>query len=304
MRPVKTIFRLIRFPNLLIILLAMYLMRLMLVEPLLIMSHHAPSINSLNFFLIVLSTIIIAASGYIVNDIEDVEIDRINNRKNVIELQLISKDAAYNIYLALSFIAVCLGFYLTFFAGVHYIAYVNLISAGLLYFYSTTYKKQFLIGNIIVALLTSLSLAIVYLTEPDGQRIESLKLLCSGYIAFAFLISMSREIIKDMEDVEGDKTAGCKTLPIVSGLIAAKIVSALFLVILFSALVAIQVFSHQWESLIPFLYVAVFIEIPVILLLVSVFIAKSKADFKRSAVLAKFIMVTGILSIPVFFYSF
>ena len=304
MKQVIHIAHLIRPLNLLIIILAMYLMRLMLVEPLLIMSRQAPSILPFNFFLLVLSTILIAAGGYIINDIEDVAIDEHNNRKNAITLQLISRDAAYILYLALSFCGICIGFYLTFIAGIHYIAFINLIAAGLLYFYSTIYKRQFLIGNIIVSILTSLCFAIVYLSEPYAPKIDALKTLCSGYIFFSFLLNMAREIIKDMEDIPGDAAAGCKTMPIVAGIITSKFIAGFFILILFLLLVAIQIKSRQWEALIPFSYVALFIEIPLILLIVTLVIAHSTADFKRSSTLAKFIMITGILSIPVFFYSF
>ena len=281
----------------------MYLIRLMLVEPILILSHEAPSVTSFNFFLMTLATVLIAAGGYIINDIEDRKIDQINKRKNPILLQTISKDTAYNLYLGISFIGICIGFYLTFKTQMHLVAYINLISAGLLYFYSTTYKKQFLIGNIIISLLTALSIALPYLTEPIAPSIESLKLLATGYVSFAFLLSMTREIIKDMEDIKGDAAAGCKTLPVVTGITISKVVTSTIIIIILLLLIIIQVASHQWEAIIPFLYVAVLIEVPLVILLVSVFISSTEVDFKRCSILSKLIMVSGIFSIPVFFYS-
>ena len=300
----KSIFSLIRIPNLFILALVMYMVRLMLVEPLLILSHNAPAISSLNFFIIVLSTVMIAAGGYIINDIEDMDIDLLNERVNVFNIGSITKETGYNIYLILNFIAICLGFYLTLKCKVPYVAYANLISAGLLYFYSTTYKRQFLIGNFIVSILTSFCLAIVYLTEHEASHIDSLKYLCTGYVVFAFLLSMARELIKDIEDKPGDEKAGCKTFPIVVGITVSKILVSIFILLILILLIYIQIVSHQWESQIPFLYVAVFIEIPLLILLVSLFISSNKDDYKRCSSIAKFIMLTGILSMPVFFYTF
>lgn len=300
----RDIFRLIRFPNLLIVALAMYALRLMLVEPLIIMSHQAPAVTSFNFFLMVFSTVLIAAGGYIINDIEDTKIDKLNQRENAVIHQTISRDLGYNLYLALTFIGVCIGFYLTLKTNMHIVAYVNLVSSGLLYFYSTTYKRQFLIGNIIVSLLTALSLAMVYLTEPTAPLIEPLKLFATGYVVFAFLTSMARELIKDMEDLEGDAAAGCNTVPVVAGLKISKAVAVSFIFLILVLLLLIQIRSHQWDAIIPFLYVAVFIEVPLIILLVSVIISSTKADFKRCSTIAKIIMVAGILSMPVFFYSY
>jgi 4-hydroxybenzoate polyprenyltransferase len=296
--------RLLRLPNLLILAFAMYMLRLMVVEPLLIMSGKAPHITSLQFFLIVLSTVLIAAGGYIINDIEDIAADRINKPDKVIINKFISKDTAFNIYAILTFSAVCIGFYLTFRENISYIAYINLIAAGMLYFYSTTYKSMLLIGNIIVSLLTAASLAIVYLTEPEARIVEPLKWLVSGYVLFSFLISIPREIIKDMEDVEGDRAAGCRTLPLVAGITAGKATACIFLVLLITLLITVQVISHQWEALTSFVFVVLFIQIPLVLLIVSVVVSTTKADYHRCSTLAKFIMLTGILSMPVFFYSF
>lgn len=301
---ITDIMQLIRWQNLVIIVLAMYLVRLMLVEPLLIMSYEAPSISSINFFLMVFSTLLIAAGGYIFNDIEDIKIDAINERKNIIGSGAISKDYAYNLYLALSFIGICIGFYLTFMAGIRYIAYVNLVSSGLLYFYSATYKKQFLIGNIIISFLTALCLAIVYLTEPSAQAIDALKSLITGYVIFSFMISMAREIIKDMEDIIGDSASECKTLPVVAGIRFSKIVASLFIITVLLLIIIIQITSRQWESLLPFLYVSIAIEIPLVILIVSLIISNSKLDYRRCSTIAKLIMVTGILSLPVFFYTY
>jgi 4-hydroxybenzoate polyprenyltransferase len=296
--------RLVRLPNLLILAAGMYLLRLMVVEPFLIMSHEAPTISSLNFLLLVIATVFIAAGGYIINDIEDVETDLVNKPGKMVVGKIISKDAAWNIYLAFTFIGVCLGFYLTFVQEIRYVAYAEIIAAGLLYFYSTTYKKMMLVGNILVSALSAFTLALVYLSEPAAPSIEQIKLLATGYVVFAFMISFAREIIKDIQDIKGDKETGCRTLPVVAGITVSKILAFCLVAIVLSLLIYVQVISQQWNDLKSFIYVAAFIQIPLVLLLVSIFIATKEADYARCSFLAKLIMVTGILSMPVFFYSY
>jgi 4-hydroxybenzoate polyprenyltransferase len=296
--------KLIRIPNLIILAMGMYLLRMMVVEPLLILSHQAPQVTPLDFFLIVISTILIAAGGYIINDIEDVEIDVINKPGKVLIDNGITKDHAWNIYLGITFTGICIAFYLTFSHNIHYVAYTEIVAAGLLYFYSTTYKRMLLIGNIMVSGLTAFSLAIVYLTEPAAPAIQPLKQLATGYIIFAFIISMAREIIKDLQDIKGDNAEHCRTLPIVAGITISKIIACCFVIALLISLIIIQVMSHQWEAIISFVYVLVFIQIPLILLFVSIVIASNEADYSRCSALAKTIMVTGVLSMPVFYYSF
>jgi 4-hydroxybenzoate polyprenyltransferase len=300
---VLSFLRLIRLPNLIILALGMYMLRLMVVEPLLILSHEAPTISEFNFFLIVISTVLIAAGGYIVNDIEDVESDSINNPDKLVIDKTISTDTAWNIYFVLSFIGICIGFYLTFSQMVKYIAYIDIVAAGMLYFYSTTYKKMILIGNLLISALTALSIAVVYLTEPMAPTIEPIKQLASGYVLFAFIISLAREIIKDMEDEKGDAATGCKTLPVVAGNKIAKIFVFSLVLLLLTSIILIQIASKQWDARISFIYVLLFIEIPLLLLLASISVAANKSDISRCSILAKGIMLTGILSMPVFYYS-
>ncbi|MEP7265607.1 MAG: geranylgeranylglycerol-phosphate geranylgeranyltransferase [Bacteroidota bacterium] len=296
--------KLIRFPNLLILAAGMYLLRLMVVEPLLIMSHHAPVVSDFHFLLMVLSTVFIAAGGYIINDIEDVETDLINKPSKVIIGNSISKDAAWNIYLLITFTGICIGFYLTLIEKIRYVAYIEMVAAGILYFYSTTYKRMILIGNILVAALSAFSIALVYLVEPEAASIVPLKILASAYVAFAFVVSFAREIIKDIQDIKGDKESGCNTLPVVAGVGISKILVFCLVLLVLVALIGVQISSHQWDARISFIYVVLFIQIPLLLLLVSVVIASDEADFARCSFLTKTIMITGILSMPVFYYSF
>jgi 4-hydroxybenzoate polyprenyltransferase len=116
-------------------------------------------------------------------------------------------------------------------------------------------------------------------------------------------MTLIRELIKDLEDKKGDSECGCKTLPVVVGNFAVKIITFLLNVVVIGLLLSIQVATKQWESIIPFLYVSLFIVLPLIYLCVLIIKSNVKDQFKKASVLTKFIMFTGILSMLVFYFS-
>ena len=298
------ILKLIRFPNLLMIAIAQCLIRYTLVVPLLTISQKYILVTNVDFILIVLSTVSIAAAGYIINDIEDRRTDSINKPEKVIVGKKIDVSSAYIMYYLFTLTGILIGFYLQFYRPYQYIGYIHLISAGLLYFYSVTYKGILLLGNIVVSILTALSLALIVLTEPLASSDPTIVSLTAGYCVFAFLISFAREIIKDIEDQEGDAIVDLKTLPVVMGTFVSKgtafIISLITLLLIFY----IQIISEQWKTTIPFLYVLLMIQIPLLLLLLLLIRAKTKKNFYRASLLVKGIMISGIFSMLVFYLAF
>jgi 4-hydroxybenzoate polyprenyltransferase len=131
-------------------------MRYALVAPILDYQEKGLIVSHLDFALLVLSCVFIAAGGYIINDIEDVKIDSINKESRVLINAKINADSANNLYMVLSFLGVAIGFYLTFVKEIKLIGMINLITAGLLYFYSTSYKCIPVLGNIISSALSGL----------------------------------------------------------------------------------------------------------------------------------------------------
>jgi 4-hydroxybenzoate polyprenyltransferase len=177
-----------------------------------------------------------------------------------------------------------------------------LISVGLLWFYSTAYKKAFIIGNFVVALLSGFVPIVVGFYEPNRANINFYFVL--GYAIFAFMISMVREIIKDIEDIDGDKEFNCKTMPIVAGVTLSKIVAfviGLLLAVMIGYLEYMQYLSHDKVS---FWYFSLAIQAPLLFLLYKIITAKVKADFSSASLWAKTIMVTGVLSMVIFYLSF
>ena len=296
--------QLVRWPNLLMIALLQYLLRHALIGPILLFEEKGLLLTEFEFFILVISCVLIAAGGYIINDVEDLEIDAINKpEKKLIENQ-ISKEKAINLYTALTFLGVLGGFFLSYVKGYAYIGIIHLITAGMLYFYSTSYKCIPFLGNLIISLLSALVVIIVIVPEPFAKDNPAVMLMIALYAFFSFITTLIREIVKDIEDIEGDRQHGCTTLAISLGQKKAKWISIILTFLIAGLLIYAQIFSRQWESLIPFLYICIFIDIPFFVLLRKLYKSENKSDFKKASLWIKFIMFTGIISLAIFNFSF
>lgn len=296
--------QLVRWPNLLMIALLQYLLRHALIGPILLFEEKGLLLTEFEFFILVISCVLIAAGGYIINDAEDLEIDAINKpEKKLIENQ-ISKDKAINLYTGLTFLGVLGGFFLSYVKGYAFIGIIHLITAGMLYFYSTSYKCIPLLGNLIISLLSALVIIIVIVPEPFAKDNSAVMLMIALYAFFSFITTLIREIVKDIEDLEGDKQYGCSTMASSLGVKKAKWICIILTFLIVSLLIYAQIFSRQWESLIPFLYICIFIDIPFLVLLRKLYYAENKSDFKNASLWLKLIMFTGIISLLIFNLSF
>ena len=296
--------QLVRWPNLLMIIVLQYLLRYALIEPILLFEDKALLLTPFEFFILVISCVLIAAGGYIINDIEDIEIDSLNKPdKKIVENQ-ISKDQALNVYSALTFLGVLGGFFLSYVKGYAYIGIINLITAGMLYFYATSYKCIPILGNVIISLLSALVIVIVIVPELFAKDHPGVMLMVAVYAFFSFMTTLIREIIKDIEDIEGDQQFGCSTLATTIGVTKAKWASIILTFSVVSLLIYAQIFSRQWESILPFAYICIFIDLPFFILLRKLYLAEKKSDFHKASFWLKLIMFTGIISLAIFYFSF
>lgn len=269
----NSLLRLTRFWNLLIIGLAEYCTAGFLIS--------TETIFDIRLFLLTTSTILIAAAGYIINDYYDVKIDLINKPERVIIGKDITRRYALLFHTLLSVIGVAIGFFLHWKIGV-----ANFICAFLLWLYSNALKRLPFIGNFTVALLTGLSIFIVNLLYPP------MMVLVGIYSLFAFFITMVREIIKDLEDLRGDDTFGCKTLPIVWGIRKTKMFTY-FLLTLFALAVIVL---HQRSAPLPLNFFAWSLFLPIVALVGWLVRADTRRDFYQLSQFCKMIMLAGILS--------
>lgn len=257
------------------------------------------------FILLTLATIAIAAGGYIINNIMDQETDEVSKPKNVIVGKYISESTAYNIYIAVNIIGVGIGFYLSNVIQKPSFAAVFIIVAATLYMYATNFKQTMLIGNIIVALLLSISVIIIGIFdllpatyEANQVQMSTIFSILLDYALFAFVINFIREIVKDLEDMDGDYNAGMNTLPIAIGTErTTKILAGLTLLPI--ALLILYVNNNLLELQWVMYYVLLFVLAPLLYFLIKIWNATSKKDFHHLSLVLKLILLFGILSIVV-----
>jgi 4-hydroxybenzoate polyprenyltransferase len=267
------LFRLTRFWNLAIIGLAQYFTAYFLINK--------NTIVDWRLFILSTSTVLIAAAGYIINDYYDVKIDLINKPDRVVVGKKITRRYAILFHTILSFIGIGLGLFLSW-----QIAAINFLCAFLLWLYSNQLKRQPFIGNVVVAALTGLSILLLEVLYKSNSQMIVI------YSLFAFFITLVREIVKDIEDLKGDNTFGCKTLPIIWGIRKTK----LFLYVLLAAFAAGVLVLNQMYSQLPLFYFLICLFGPLGWLLVRLIRADTVKEFYRLSQLCKIIMLLGITS--------
>jgi 4-hydroxybenzoate polyprenyltransferase len=265
------------------------------------------SLADWQYILLVVSTVCIAAGGYIIIAIFDQETDFENRPESVIVGKHITESKAYNLYVALTFIGVAIGFYLSNVIERPNFAIIFILIASTLYLYSTSLKQSLLIGNIIVALLLSASILIIGLFDLlpatyDGNK-AIMGLLFSiliDYAVFAFIMSLIREIVKDIAAINGDLSQGMNTLPIVIGIPkATKIVFALSFIPIICVFYYLKVYIFDGNLMLSSIYGLVFIASPLLYFTVKIWSAKEPKDFHHLSTILKWILFFGILSILV-----
>jgi len=304
--------RLIRIQNLVIIAATQYIMRYCIIYPFLKINKFELQLNGFHFFLLVFSTVLIAAAGYVINDYFDTGTDRLNRPDKVVIDRSIQRRLAMLLHFFLNFNGIAIGTYLSLYIGVAELSLIFMFAAGLLWFYSTNYKRQFLIGNVVVSIMTSIVPLLVILFEMPLlnakyglimlQHQANFNYIFFWIIAFsffAFLTTFLREIIKDIEDFEGDSAYGMNTLPIIIGRKNTKIiiVSIILLSLVILTLVFIRFLLYRGISL-DYLtsgYFLLFLVFPFLLLLYRIIIAQKKEEFHIASQITKFIMLAGIL---------
>jgi 4-hydroxybenzoate polyprenyltransferase len=181
----------------------------------------------------------------------------------------------------------------------------------LLWFYSTKFKKTLLVGNIIISLLTAWTILVVFFFNlslhnafaPGSYSQPKLFRFAFLYAGFAFITSLVREAIKDMEDIRGDEKHGCRTMPIVWGINATEVYAAVWMIVLIVSLVVIQVYILQFRWWWPVIYTIVVIILPLLLILKKLFNAGSSSDYHQLSSRVKLVMLAGILSMIFFYFS-
>lgn len=308
--------KLIRIQNLLIIAFTQYMVRWCLVFPLVRLksSYYHLQLSELQFFLLVLSTVMIAAAGYVINDYFDVRIDKVNKPERLVIDKGVKRRVAMGAHTVMNILAVLTGLYVSYSIGSWRLGLIHFICASGLWFYSTTFKRQFFIGNLVIALFTALVPLIVavyelfpayraYLPIEENLSFRSVWEYVLALSFFAFITTLLREMIKDIEDLEGDREFGCRTMPVVIGVKATKNVAIVIALATMICLGYIQYMFLKIDDKASFIYFAIALQLPFLFLVYKIKTAQNKKQFRFAGNLSKFIMLMGICYLFVFFYQ-
>jgi 4-hydroxybenzoate polyprenyltransferase len=275
--------RLVRWPNLAIMLLSLVLVR----GPLLLPGQPLrTTVLAPRFGLLVLAALLVAAAGYIINDYYDVKIDAINRPDRLVVGRVLRRRHAMLAHLLLSGVGVVLAAALSWRLGG-----VTLGAALLLWGYSARFKRIALVGNLSIAALTAALVLLPELQLLTGQRAVWL------YALAAFLLTVVREIVKDIEDMRGDAQHDCRTLPLVWGVARSKWVAGFFLAWLGALVVGVVaelLALGRWPLA---AWLLAFVALPMAWLGRLLWLADRQRHYRQLSAWCKGIMLAGVLSI-------
>lgn len=313
MKLISAFLRLVRLPNLIMIAVTQVLFYFSIVP-----SYVGDTISILSYFrtqhylLLILSSLLIAAAGNIINDYFDRNIDEINKPEKKIIDTLIKRRWAIVMHIVFSLIAILIGFYIDSQTPVFWLGMSNTICVFLLFAYSISLKKKLLVGNVLISLLTSWVIFVCFLcyyrtlsfqgyeafeVQAILRRFMRISILYAG---FAFVVSLIREVVKDMEDIEGDKKYGCRTIPISWGIPASKVFVAVWLVVLIGMISVVQVYVLQLGWYWSAAYSVVLIIAPLIWILRKLYQAQVPKDYHQLSTVIKLVMLAGLSSMMFF----
>jgi 4-hydroxybenzoate polyprenyltransferase len=306
--------QLVRYKNLIIIALLQWTMHTCVIKPLLLPFKVSSATSDVAFWLLAMASLLIAAGGYIVNDYFDIKIDEINRPDKVVVGNRVSKKAAMRLYQILTGIGLCIGIGLAVWVRSVTFGFLFVAITGLLWFYSASYKRQFLVGNLIVGVVTALVpfmvgfMEVAFLRQTYGELLDFTPLAptvfawINGFALFAFLVTLIREIVKDMEDEEGDREMECHTMPVVWGMARTKwVVYGLVAVVIAIAGWYVSKIHFANDSL-TLRYYIIGIIVPFLYFVYLVIRARHKPALHQAAGFLKFIMIIGICYSFVFYF--
>ena len=292
----------------------MILMRWAVINPILITNHLQLQLPDLWFFMLVIGVVLITASGYIINDYFDRKTDLVNRPDTVVVGIHINRRLAIIFHVVFNVIAVLLTTFVSYKIGHIKYSLVFILTIGILWYYSTSYKRMFLVGNVIVAILTGLIPVLVFMFEMPSifekysdlfennlVNLSMIKIWILGFSIFAFITTLIREIIKDIEDYEGDIEYGRTTLPVSLGIMNTKyIIVMLIFAELLTLFSSYYVFINDNYSI---WYFIGFITLPFLYLIQILLNAKEKSDYHKASIITKIIMISGLFYTSIIYFT-
>ena len=310
MQKINDILRLVRFPNLIFIAILLWVMEKWVAVPILDGQLYGEQLPWYILLILIAGTVCIAAGGYVINDYFDVKIDRITRPDKLIVTNTVSKTAAIRIGWVLSGAGMVCGLAAAVWLRSWSLGLIYIFVPGLLWFYSSSYKRRFLTGNIVVAFVAGLTPMVIAFANTGALRKWYAPLLgyttlehdlyawLGGFAIFAFLCTLIREIVKDLQDKQGDCELECRTLPIRLGDIWTKVIVSTLIILTMGLIVyvwyALLPFPHIWNSL-STRYMVFGLQIPMVCELWLLWAARIPSDYRGAQGLMKLIMFIGML---------
>ena len=315
MEKVRDYLMLVRWQNLLMTAIVLFVMEKWVATPILRAAYFGEQLPWWLLMLLILATVFIAAGGYVINDYFDVKIDAINRPDRLIVTRGVTKPEAMRLFQVLTVVGIVCGLITAACLRSWVTAVIFVFVPGLLWFYSASYKRQLIIGNLIVAFVAALAPLLTAIAnvawlrhlygDVNGIDVLSLTTLphdiyvwIGGFAAFAFLGTLIREVIKDMQDVMGDRELECHTLPVVLGEPATKGIVTALLLLMAGAIVWLAwwviPFPNGWNSL-HARYVVLGLLIPIACELWLIWSARLSSDYRTAQSVMKFVLLMGVL---------
>lgn len=307
---IKPYFQLLRVGNIAFIAILLWIMEKWVATPLLQLAQFTEQMPWWVLLLLIIATTCIAAGGYVINDYFDVKIDRINRPDDLVVTRHISRESAMHLFMALSGIGIVTGLATAWWAHSWTLLMIFVVIPGLLWFYSASYKRQLIVGNIVVAFVSALVPLLIAIANADYLNhlygntlaytpiVGQLYVWLGGFAIFAFLMTFTREIVKDIEDIAGDREMECRTIPIVWGITTSKIIATILLMAIVALLayvvIGILPFPHDWHTF-SVRYVVFGIITPILCTLVLLWSANNKIEWHRIQTILKFVMFMGVM---------
>lgn len=306
---------LVRWQNLLMTAIVLFVMEKWVATPILCAAYFGEQLPWWLLTLLMLATVLITAGGYVINDYFDVKIDQINRPDRLIVTRSVTKPEAMRLFQVLTAAGIVCGIVASVCLRSWVTAVIFVFVPGLLWFYSASYKRQFLVGNLIVALAAALCPLLIAIAnvawlkhlygDVNGIDVLSLTTLphdlylwIGGFAAFAFWGTFIREIIKDMQDVTGDRELECHSLPVVLGEPATKGLVTALLLAMAGAIVWLAwwviPFPNGWNSL-HARYVVLGLLVPIACELWLLWSARIPSDYRTAQSVMKFVLLMGVL---------
>lgn len=282
------ILKLVRFRTIAFAAATMYAMRYFVISPILRLNGFELQMSGFSFALLVLAVCSLISGAYVINDYFDTKADRISGVRDIIVGKSISRRTAIFLHTGLNIFAILITFYLGFLVGVWKIGILFMLASGLLWFYSSYYKRYFIIGNLIVGLLAALIPVSVIMYEIPLLNTAYSEILVNnemnfiymfdwilGFSFFIFINTLMYEINKDLYSVDGDMENEIKTIPVELGTKTARYVIAGLAALCVATLTTLYC-TLFISSLLILVYFIVVLFIPYLVYMVSILRSRNR----------------------------